>query len=78
MASGCSPPSDPESGLTDPTSVAGPAAAAAAIRFVDIAAESGIDFIYRSGTDSAYPMPAVMGGGIAVFDADGQPLAQAA
>ena len=71
LASGCSPPSDPESGLTDPTSVAGPAAAAAAIRFVDIAAESGIDFIYRSGTDSAYPMPAVMGGGIAVFDADG-------
>ena len=70
LASGCSP-TDPESGSTDPTSVAGPAAAVAAIHFVDTAAESGIDFIYRTGTDSTYPMPAVMGGGVAVFDADG-------
>ncbi len=70
LAGGCSPPSDPASGPTDPTSVAGPAAAAVAARFVDVAAASGIDFIYRTGTDSTYPMPAVMGGGVAVFDAD--------
>ena len=34
-------------------------------------AESGIDYTLPSGTDSTYPMPAVMGGGLAVFDADG-------
>ena len=69
--SGCSTPSEPEAGPSDPTSVVRPAAAATAVRFVDATAESGIDFIYLTGTDSTYPMPAVMGGGIAVFDADG-------
>ena len=69
--SGCSTPSEPEAGPSDPTSVVRPAAAATAVRFVDATAESGIDFIYRTGTDSTYPMPAVMGGGAAVFDADG-------
>ena len=69
--SGCSTPSEPEAGPSDAISVVRPAAAATAVRFVDATAESGIDFIYRTGTDSTYPMPAVMGGGIAVFDADG-------
>ncbi len=47
------------------------AAAAPVVRFVDVTAESGIDQVLPSGTDSTYPMPAVMGGGVAVFDADG-------
>ena len=47
------------------------AEAAPVVRFVDVTAESGIDYILPSGTDSTYPMPAVMGGGLAVFDADG-------
>ena len=46
------------------------AAAAPAPRFVDITAESGIEHVLPSGTDSTYPMPAVMGGGVALFDAD--------
>ena len=46
-------------------------AAAPDVRFVDVTAESGIDYVLPSGTDSTYPMPAVMGGGLAVFDADG-------
>ena len=71
LASGCSPPADPESGPTDPTSIARPAAAAVAVSFVDVSADTGIDVLLPSGTDSTYPMPAVMGGGVAVFDADG-------
>ena len=47
------------------------AATVPAVRFVDVTAESGIDHVLPSGTDSTYPMPAVMGGGLAVFDADG-------
>ena len=47
------------------------AATVPAVRFVDVTAESGIDYVLPSGTDSSYPMPAVMGGGLAVFDADG-------
>ena len=46
-------------------------AAAPVVRFVNVTAESGIDDVLPSGTDSTYPMPAVMGGGLAVFDADG-------
>ena len=49
----------------------GASLAAPVVRFVDVTAESGIDYILPSGTDSTYPMPAVMGGGLAVFDADG-------
>ncbi len=68
LALACSAP--PEGGV-DPAEVpADGAAAALAPRFVDITAESGIDHVLPSGTDSTYPMPAVMGGGVALFDAD--------
>ena len=49
---------------------AGETAAVARVHLVDIAAESGLDHIAPSGADSTFPMPAVMGGGAAVFDAD--------
>ena len=69
LALACSAP--PEGGV-DPGEVpAAGAAAEAAPRFVDSRAESGIDYVLPSGTDSTYPMPAVMGGGLAVFDANG-------
>ncbi len=45
--------------------------AAPGVRFVDRTAESGIDHVLPSGVDSTHAMPAVMGGGLAVFDADG-------
>ena len=57
--------------MPDPSSVQSPAPGAAAVRFVDMTSEAGIDYVLPSGTDSTYPMPAVMGGGAAVFDADG-------
>ena len=42
----------------------------------DATAELGVDFVHRAGlgeddSDENYAMPAIMGGGIAVFDADG-------
>jgi len=68
LALACSAP--PEGGV-DPGEVpAAGAPAEAAPRFVDITAESGIDHVLPSGTDSTYPMPAVMGAGVALFDAD--------
>ncbi len=39
--------------------------------FVDIAAESGIDFIHEQGTSGEWAMPEIMGGGAAIFDAEG-------
>ena len=70
LTSGCSPSADREAGTPDPDSVESPAPGAA-VRFVDATSEAGIDYVLPSGTDSTYPMPAVMGGGAAVFDADG-------
>ncbi|MXX62724.1 MAG: CRTAC1 family protein [Holophagales bacterium] len=68
FAPGCSSPPDAGRGTAE---VPGASLAAPVVRFVDVTAESGIDYILPSGTDSTYPMPAVMGGGLAVFDADG-------
>ncbi len=69
LAHGCSPADhvapSPDAGAADAQS------AAPVVRFVDATAESGIDYVLPSGTDSTYPMPAVMGGGLAVFDANG-------
>ncbi len=39
--------------------------------FVDIAAESGLDFLYEQGTTGEWAMPEIIGGGAALFDADG-------
>ena len=71
MSAGCSPPSAPGSATMEPDAANEPGSAAPAVSFVDATAELGIDFVLSSGTDSTYPMPAVMGGGAAVFDADG-------
>ena len=70
LATGCSPAPDTET--RQPTaSVERDPAATRSVRFVDVTADIGIDFLLPSGTDSTYPMPAVMGGGLAVFDANG-------
>ena len=50
------------------------AATPAGIRFVDVTAETGLDFVHATGSAGSYPMPAIMGGGMAVFDADGDSL----
>ena len=70
LATSCSPPSDTAPGPPSAIVETG-AAGIRGVRFVDVAADIGIDVGLPSGTDSTYPMPAVMGGGVAVFDADG-------
>ena len=69
FAFGCSAP--PDAGIGTAEAPSADAEAAPIVRFVDVTAEIGIDYVLPSGTDSTYPMPAVMGGGVAVFDADG-------
>ena len=69
LALACSAP--PEGGVEPGEVLAAGAATPPLVRFVDVTAESGIDYVLPSGTDSTYPMPAVMGGGLAVFDANG-------
>ncbi|MCY3970929.1 MAG: CRTAC1 family protein [Acidobacteria bacterium] len=47
---------------------------APAVRFVDVTAETGLDFVHATGSTGTFPMPAIMGGGVAAFDADGDGL----
>ena len=44
------------------------------VRFVDVTAETGLDFVHATGSAGTFPMPAIMGGGVAAFDADGDGL----
>jgi len=62
IASACSAP--PDSGVAPAEAPGAGPEATPAVRFVDVTAESGIDQVLPSGTDSTYPMPAVVGGGI--------------
>lgn len=71
LALGLACAAPPESSVEPAEAPAADAETAPVVRFVDVTAESGIDDVLPSGTDSTYPMPAVMGGGLAVFDADG-------
>jgi enediyne biosynthesis protein E4 len=41
------------------------------IAFRDVAASSGIRFVFQSGSRGRHDLPEIMGGGVAVFDADG-------
>ena len=49
-------------------------AAAGGVRFLDVTAETGLDFVHATDSAGAFPMPAIMGGGVAAFDADGDGL----
>ncbi|MYA06804.1 MAG: CRTAC1 family protein [Holophagales bacterium] len=48
--------------------------AVSGVRFVDVTAETGLDFVHASGSAGTFPMPAIMGGGVAAFDANGDGL----
>ena len=65
----------PEEGASEPPA---PASADAtrleSVRFVDVTGETGLDFVHATASAGSYPMPAIMGGGVAVFDADGDGL----
>jgi len=41
------------------------------IRFEDVAAESGVVFRFDNGSRGKHDLPEIMGGGVALFDADG-------
>jgi enediyne biosynthesis protein E4 len=40
------------------------------VRFTDITAEAGIDFVHFNGAEGERLLPETMGGGVAIFDAD--------
>src|SRR5262245_49627989 len=42
-----------------------------AVRFVDVTAASGIDFVHQNGAEGEKLLPETMGGGSAFFDRDG-------
>ena len=75
-ASGCATEGDDptSASVVDPSTTGEPATKIAAVRFVDVTAETGLDFVHATGSAGSYPMPAIMGGGVAVFDADGDSL----
>jgi hypothetical protein len=47
------------------------ASRAGRVTLTEITASTGLDFRHHAGSQDDYPMPAVMGGGAAVFDYDG-------
>jgi hypothetical protein len=51
--------------------VSAPAAAAPAIPFKDVATEAGIRYVHTNGAYGDKLLPETMGGGVAVFDVDG-------
>ena len=42
-----------------------------AVRFTEVTGASGVRFHHRPGDLSGFPLPAIMGAGVALFDADG-------
>ena len=48
-----------------------PQPATASSTFTDVTEESGVQFVYETSVDDRLLMPAIMGGGLALFDADG-------
>ncbi len=40
-------------------------------RLVDVTEEAGVDFVHDPGSLAGFPLPAILGGGTALFDADG-------
>lgn len=64
-----------EEGVSDPPSRSSTGVPTTpGVRFVDVTAETGLDFVHATGSAGAFPMPAIMGGGVAAFDADGDGL----
>ncbi len=54
-----------------PEAVVAPAAVAPLVPFTDVAAESGVKFVHTNGAYGDKLLPETMGGGVAVFDVDG-------
>ncbi len=63
MAAGTHPRADEPSGKTQPR-----------IAFEEVAAKAGISFQFENGSRGKHDLPEIMGGGVALFDADGDGL----
>ncbi|MCH8270665.1 MAG: hypothetical protein IH985_05585 [Planctomycetes bacterium] len=60
-----------DAGVTAPEATADLAAILPpAVRFTDITAEAGIDFVHFNSAEGERLLPETMGGGVAIFDAD--------
>ena len=53
-----------------PAGGSGAGTAGSAVWFENVAARTGIDFVYESGASETYRFPEIMGGGAALFDYD--------
>lgn len=60
VACGGSPPMDSQRAMEPKT----------CSQFTDITEDSGVDFLHRNGRDGTFRYPEIMGGGVAIFDAD--------
>ncbi|MXW01643.1 MAG: CRTAC1 family protein [Holophagales bacterium] len=63
-----------EGSFEAPVSPPADAVSVSGVPFVDVTAETGLDFVHATGSAGTFPMPAIMGGGVAAFDADGDGL----
>jgi hypothetical protein len=54
-----------------PVARAAPASSDSELVLVEVTAEAGIDFVHHTGSTGDFALPRIMGGGAAVFDANG-------
>jgi tetratricopeptide (TPR) repeat protein len=62
LAAACGSPSSERGSVPAPPPTAGP------VWFEDVAASRGLDFTHKSGHETRYLLPEIMGGGAALFD----------
>ncbi|HVS15393.1 MAG TPA: CRTAC1 family protein [Thermoanaerobaculia bacterium] len=60
-----------DEGSASATAVPRPEGADPAVVLVEVGEELGLRFVHHAGSTTEYALPAIMGGGAAVFDADG-------
>ena len=65
VVAACSAPSGNRGSTPGSATAAGPA------WFEEVAAARGLAFVHRSGHETRYRLPEIMGGGVALFDMDG-------
>ncbi len=60
----------PGGAAREPASVVG-GDGSSGLSFVDVTTSAGLELRHRTASEGTWPMPAIMGGGLCVFDADG-------
>ena len=64
-------PESPTSTASRPVAQGDPASASEGAWLIDRSADAGLEFVVTTGARGAFHLPEIMGGGLAVFDADG-------